>query len=227
MSKIYKMRIVFHWADQAEGRLDSAAALRSMLLSGTLPFARGKQNKNLPRLAYGPSVKQGQFAAREYADIYLLESVSTQTVRTQLEEHQPSGFTLLEVKRVPYALAGVQQLAQVAVYGIEGNFTQPAAAKTFENYVTAEKVSAVCWSETGVRLVRDVKPFLLGARMLGPQQAELSLCSVQGKWLNPLEVLQGWSGANTPLDAQRIEQTFKITRQGLYWQDSQQHLHLI
>ena len=63
-SKIYKMRIVFHLAPDAPGRADLVETLRTMIQKSRLPFARAKQNHTLPRIAYGPGIKRGQFAAR-------------------------------------------------------------------------------------------------------------------------------------------------------------------
>ena len=76
-SKIYKMRIVFHLAPDAPGREDVVGLLRTLVQKSGLPFARAKQNPKAPRIAYGPGIKRGQFAAREYVDIYLFSCLGS------------------------------------------------------------------------------------------------------------------------------------------------------
>ena len=220
------MRIVFRWDESAPQRQDSLGALREIVLASGLPFAHAKQNPHVARLVYGPSVKRGELAAREYADIYLLSSVSSEQVRTALAQHSLPGFTLLEVQRVPYTLAGVQQLASAVKYQAEGDFS--SAPQTLENYVAAARLESVYRAANGMSLLRDMKPYVVSAKTVGPQRIEFLLRSIKEKWMNPLDLLYGWLGIEkSSLEADKTDERFKIIRQGLYWQDSQNVLHLI
>ena len=221
------MRIVFRLDPELSGNVDKAELLRKVILSSGLHYARAKQQPRVPRIAYGPSLKRGQRALREYADIYLLTSVPAEEVRAKLEACKPEGLTLLQVSRVPYALAGVAQLASTAVYRVEGNFEDFSPQQTLENYVSSARLEVTCRAANGMCLTKDIKPFVLNAVTLSPQQIELTITRVGEKWISPLEVIYGWLGVeNAPAEGMADER-FLITRQGLYWQDSQQNLHLI
>ena len=120
--KIYKIRVVFRWLKNQADR-NTFNAVRKMVLTAGLPFEPAKVNKNWPRLAYGPSPALGQRAEREYLDIYLQKSIAAEEVQSALEKAAPSGLELLSVRRVPYPLPSVQNLAAAARYRVEGNFS--------------------------------------------------------------------------------------------------------
>ncbi len=226
-SKIYKMRIVFHLAADAPGRADTVGMLRTWILKSGLPFARAKQNPKAPRIAYGPGIKRGQFAAREYADIYLFTSVRASKARARLESCKPQGLTVLEAKRIPFALAGVQQLASVAVYEVQGDFASYHPQQTLENYVASSRLEVTRTAPSGLRLATDIKPFVRSARMLDNRRIELTLNRVDERWIGPLELIRAWLGEDFPAGDDAADARFTIIRQGLYWVDSQDTLHLI
>ena len=199
-----------------------------MIRKSRLPFARSKQNPKVPRIAYGPSVKRGQFATREYVDIYLFTSVSAQEARTRLEACKPQGFTFLDCQRIPFTLAGVQQLASVAEYEVQGDFTSYAPKQTLENYVSSSRLEITRPAPNGLRLTVDVKPFVREVCMLSKTCAKLTLNRVDERWLSPLELIGAWLGKETDPAGENAEQErFTIIRKGLYWQDGQNNLHLI
>lgn len=225
-SKIYKMRIVFSMA-QSNSSGDKVALLRRLLVQSNVPFAPARQNPRAPRVAYGPAVKQGETALREYADIYLTEPTDADVLRKRLEENKPAQLTILEVKRVPYALAGVQQLAGLARYRVEGNFEAFSPKQTLENCVLSARLEVICLAPNGMRLTTDLKPFVAGARTLGPKAVEITLRQVEDKCISPLDVIYAWLGLKSPSYPLEADERFNITREGLYWQDSQGNLHLI
>ena len=227
-SKIYKMRIVFHLSADAPGRADIAGLLRTMILKSGLPYARAKQNFKVPRIAYGPCVKRGQYAAREYVDIYLFTSVSVQKARTRLEACKPKGLTFLDCQRIPFTLAGVQQLASVAAYEVQGDFASYEPKQTLENYVSSPRLEVMRQTPDGSRLTTNIKPFVRLARMLDATHVELILNRVDERWLSPLEFISAWLGKEINLASESTgDERFTIIRQGLYWQDGQNNLHLI
>ena len=226
-SKIYKMRIVFHLPADAPGRADLVGTLRTWVQKSGLPFARAKQNFKVPRLAYGPSVKRGQFATREYVEIYLFTSVRAQKARERLERCKPQGLTILDAKRIPFALAGVQQLASVVVYEVQGDFASYHPQQTLENYIASSRLESTRLAANGLRLTMDMKPFVRGARMLDASRAELTLSRVDERWISPLEVISAWLGEDFSAGENTADTRFTIIRQGLYWVDSQNNLHLI
>lgn len=227
-SKIYKMRIVFHLAADAPGRADVVETLRTMIQKSRLPFARAKQNPKVPRIAYGPSVRRGQFATREYAELYFFTSVSVQKARARLEACKPQGFTFLDVQRIPFTMAGLQQLASVVVYEVQGDFVSYAPKQTLENYVSSSRLEIMRSAPGGLRLPTDIKPFIRTVRMLDATRAELTLNRVEDRWLSPLEIIGAWLGEeNIPASENAADTRFTIIRQGLYWTDSANNLHLI
>ncbi len=226
-SKIYKMRIVFHLAPDAPGQGDKVGLLRAWVAQSGLEFAPAKQNPRVPRIAYGPALKKGQQARREYVDIYLCRAATVCEARALLALCKPEGLSLLEVQRVPYALAGVQQLAGVAVYEVEGDFSAWAPTQPFENYVSSTRLERICHAANGMVFTTDLKPFVVSAQTLRPQRVQLTLQRVGEQWIDPLEVIYAWLGIELPVPQKPTDERFIVTRQGLYWQDSQQNLHLI
>ncbi len=221
------MRVVFHVAASV-AEADRVELLRNMIRTSGLVFAGAKQNRKEPRIAYGPGVKRGQFAQREYVDIYLFKSVSAIEAKTRLDAVKPQGVTILEVERVPYSLAGVQQLASVAAYEISGDFGTYVPKQTIENYVSSAQLTVTQQAPNGICLTKDIKLFVRGARTLAADKVELVLNRVGDKWINPCEVLQAWLGIEQYLASEEAaEERFRIIRKGLYWIDSQSNLHLI
>ena len=227
LPKIYKMRIVFRMAKSAE-RKSIFYAVREMVLASGLPYEPAKVNKNWPRLAYGPACALDVYAEREYLDIYLKESVPAPEVRRRLETSKPAALTLLAVSRVPYAMAGVADLAHGVKYRAEGNFTAFGPEQTLENYFTAARAEVVRRAENGLSLTFDVKPFVLEAQTLDAGSVCLMLAAKNGKQPNPFTVLGAWLGMEIPFpdDGFRIA-GINMIREGLYWQDSAGELHLI
>lgn len=222
------MRIVFSVSENSSKRQDTLNALRTMILHSGLDYMPAKVNARWPRLSYGPLLGRGQKARREYIDIYLKTSVSAEYAREQLEKSKPQGLNLLDVKRVPYALASVQQLAQAAIYVIKGDFAGYTPKQTIEKWATAARLEIVQQANNGMRVTTDIRPFVRSARSRGESQVELMLLPVKEKWINPLVCVYAWLGIeiSSPL-AELMDERFEIIREGLYWQDSAGNLHLI
>ena len=222
------MRIVFNMSENGPKRQDTLNIVRNMILHSGLNYMPAKVNAHWPRLSYGPSVGRGQIARREYIDIYLKTSVSAEYVREQLEKSKPKGMVLLDVKRVPYSLASVQQLACAAIYVVEGDFATYAPKQTIEKWAAAARLEVVEQASNGMRLTTDIRPFVRSARCNGEKQMELTLLPVEGKWINPLVCIYAWLEMEIlgPL-TELTDEHFNVIREGLYWQDSAGNLHLI
>lgn len=221
------MRIVFR------ARGNSVAdnifkAVREMILASGLPFEPAKMNAKWPRFSYGPSLPEHQKALREYVDIYLSTLVPAEEVQRKLQDAAPDNFSILDVRRVPYALPSVQNLAAAAIFSVEGNFEDFALEQTVENYFNAPKVEVVYQGKMGLKMTKNIKPYVKQAQMLSPGKMQLMLSCVDGKWIQPQEALAGFLGIEIP--SQQSAWTvdgFTFTREGLYWQDCQGELHLI
>ena len=226
-SKIYKMRIVFR--TRAKNAAENVfKAVREMILASGLPFEPAKMNAKWPRFSYGPSLPEQYRSLREYVDVYLSALVPAEEVKRKLENVAPQGLVILEVRRVPYALPSVQNLATAAIFSVEGNFEQFALEQTVENYFNAPKVEVVYQGKMGLKMVKNIKPYVLRAQMLSPGKMQLTLSCVDGKWIQAEEALAGFLGIEIPLEPSApLVDGFTFTREGLYWQDSQGELHLI
>ena len=225
--KIYKMRIVFRARE--ESATDNVfKAVREMILASGLPFEPAKVNAKWPRFSYGPSLPEHQRALREYVDVYLSTLVPAKEVQRKLEEVAPEGWAILEVRRVPYALPSVQNLATAAIFSVEGNFEDFALEQTVENYFNAPRVEVVYVGENGLTITKDIKPYVLNAKKITPHSLQLTLACVEGKWIQPQEALAGLLGREIPFSQEAwTVDGFTFIREGLYWQDSQGALHLI
>lgn len=227
-SKIYKMRVVFCVSEDGPNRSETLDAVRTMVLHSGLNYMPAKTNAHWPRLSYGPLVGRGQTARREYIDIYLRKFVSVQDVRKHLEQSKPQGVHLIDVKRVPYSLASLQQLATAAVYTIEGEFASFKPKQTIEEQIAQTRFDAQQQTSNGMHFTTDLHPFVRSARSLGEQRIELTLVPVAEKWMNPLVCVYAWLGIEItgPLET-LTDERFKIIREGLYWQDGAGDLHPI
>ena len=225
--KIYKIRIVFRWLkNQAEK--NTFNAVRKMVLTAGLPFEPAKVNKNWPRLAYGPSPALGQRAEREYLDIYLQKSIATEEVHRALEEAAPKGLELLDVRRVPYPLPSVQNLAAAARYRVEGDFFLYQPGRKLEEFLNSGRVEVTFRAENGLSCVKDIQPFVGPCRTISSKVVSLTVLPVQGKWINPEEVIAAWLDLEIPAGEENFTvEGLTFIREGLFWQDSQGEFHLI
>lgn len=221
------MRIVFRTREKSAAE-NVFKAVREMILASGLPFEPARLNAKWPRFSYGPSLSVYHRALREYVDVYLSTLVPAKEVQRKLEDVAPDGFSILEVRRVPYALPSVQNLAAAAIFSVEGNFEDFALEQTVENYFNAPKVEVVYQGKMGLKLTKDIKPYVRQARMLSPRKMQLTLSCVDGKWIQPEEALAGLLGIEIPVqEGAWTVDGFTFTREGLYWQDGQGELHLI
>ena len=227
--KIYKMRIVFRWMEnQAENR-NVFNAVRKMVLDSGLPYEPAKVNKNWPRLAYGPAPAQEQRAEREYLDIYLREHCSEEGVRQALQQAAPKGLELLQVDRVPYPLPSVQSLAAAVRYRVKGDFSPYiSAGRKIKDWAGKGDLFVVLRAENGTVCQQDITPFVWEAKTLSPEEIELTLAGIDGKWTPPQWVVAAWLGEEVPFQGGScLPEDMMFIRQGFYWKDSQGELHLI
>lgn len=225
--KIYKIRVVFRWLKNQADR-NTFNAVRKMVLTAGLPFEPAKVNKNWPRLAYGPSPALGQRAEREYLDIYLQKSIAAEEVQSALEKAAPSGLELLSVRRVPYPLPSVQNLAAAARYRVEGNFSSYQPGRKLEEFLSPGRVEITRRAENGLSCVKELSAHIGLCRTISPEVVSLTVLSVQGKWINPEEIIAAWLGLEVPAGEENFTvEGLTFIREGLFWQDSQGEFHLI
>ena len=227
MSKIYKMRIVFHADAFAWKGVNVFNAVRKMVLDSGLPVEPAKVNKSWPRLSYGPSVSQGQQAEREYLDIYLRSFVPAADVKQLLAKVAPNGLDIITVERVPYPLPSVQNLATAARYLVQGDFSRlNVSGRKWETFCSAGQILITRRAENGLVVTLDAAPYLVDAALRAPNEILCTLQRVQDKWMRPEWLIAAWLGVEIPAR----EETFTldgicVTRQCLLWRDSQGELH--
>lgn len=215
------MRIVFCWAGNDSGGRDGLSLLRERILQSGLPFAPAKGSGSCPRVSYGPAAGREIRTEREYADIYLKQDVPSGELQKRLSD-PATGLDVLEVTRVPYAFASVQDLATAAVYRVEGNLEGYSSRPSAQDYFSALQIKITRTLPNGMTWMVDVKPYIRSVQMFGSQSIRLTLQCVEGKWTNPQELVAAWLGV-IPSELSGIQ----IIREGLYWQDSAGELHLI
>lgn len=222
------MRIVFRFVKKTGGQSNVFNAVRKMVLSSGLPFEPAKVNANWPRLAYGPAPAQGQRAEREYLDIYLRQPVAVDEVRRALAAAAPEGVEICAVTRVPYPLPSVQNLAAAARYRIRGDFGSLGAGRKLEEFVNEARVEVTRRAENGLAFVTDAKPYILSAETAAPDEAVLTLVSVQDKWIKPEWIVAAWLGLDIPAGDEAFSvDGVTVTRECLLWKDSQGLFHPI
>ena len=225
--KIYKMRIVFRWNDGETEHPHALRGIKRMVLDSGLPYEPSKFVQSLPRLAYGPALAKGQRAEREYLDIYLREHCSEEEVCRCLQQAAPAGLDLLQVKRVPYPLPSVQNLAAAARYRVKGNFGLLApSGRKIEEWAGKGNLFVIQRAENGMVYQKEITPFVLEAKTLSPDEVSLTLACVNGKWITPQWVIAAWLGKDlsTQEDAFAEDEIIFI-RECFCWEDSQGELH--
>lgn len=223
--KIYKMRIVF----TVSGSWDHKrifAALRNMVLRSGLPFEPAKVNKNWPRLAYGPALGYRQVSSGEYADLYFSSPVKEEAAMSALSK-AAAGITVLHVKRVPYALPSVSQLAEVMQYTVEGDFSKYSPLKPLEAFFGGEHIYLTVQAPNSMTVQQDLKPFVLSVRKAGADRLELLLQRHLDKTTKPEYLLAAWLGITVPAEAEFTIEGLKFTREELYWRDGKGTLRVI
>ncbi len=226
--KIYKMRIVFHVVKKTAGTANVFNAVRKMVLASGLPFEPAKVNANWPRLSYGPAPALGQRAEREYLDIYLQNKTAEEEVRSALIKAAPQGLEIVSVKRVPYPLPSVQNLAAAARYRLQGNFASFENGRKLEDFVNAARVEVTRRAVNGLACVTDAKPYIVSAEVTSPDEAVLTLACVQGKWVKPEWIVAAWLGLEIPAEDEEFSvDGVTVTRECLLWRDSEGLFHPI
>lgn len=221
------MRIVFSWLQKPEN-INVFNAVRKMVLSAGLPFEPAKVNKNWPRLAYGPAPAQGQQAEREYLDIYLQTPLSADEVRRSLQAVAPKGMELLQVERVPYPLPSVQNLAAAARYRVKGDFVPYHPGRKLEDFLAGGRICVARIAANGMRYEKDLSEYVGPAETIAPNEVVFTLRSVEGKWIQPQELIAAWLGIELPAEDEAPTVAGLIfIREGLFWQDCEGNLHIM
>ncbi len=202
------------------------AALRNMVLRSGLPFEPAKVNKNWPRLAYGPALGYGQFSLGEYADLYFSSPVKEEAALSALSKVS-AGLTVLHVKRVPYALPSVSQLAEVMQYAVEGDFAQYTPDKPLEAFFGGAHIYLTVQAVNAITVQQDLKPFVLSVKQVRADRLELLLQRHQEKTAKPEHLLAAWLNMTVPAEAEFTIEGLKFTREELYWRDGKGKLHVI
>lgn len=196
------------------------SALRDMVLGSGLPFEPAKVNKNWPRLAYGPALGYRQYSLGEYADLYFSAPVKEADAQAALEKTAPAGVRVLRVRRVPYALPSVSNLAEVAKYAAEGNFDAYNPERPAEEFFGGKDISVTEQAPNGMSVRRNLKPFVLSVQRPRPDRLELLLQRYQDKTAKPEYAVAAWLNVPVPAGTEFTLQHIKFTREALYWRDA-------
>ena len=224
--KIYKMRVVFTVPDGWDHKR-IFAGLRNMVLRSGLPFEPAKVNKNWPRLAYGPVLGYGQYSLGEYADLYFSSSVKEEAALSALTQAAGNGMQILHIKRVPYALPSVSQLAEVMQYGVEGDVLRYSPSQPIDAFFGGKHIYLTVQAPNGLTVQQDIKPYIVSVKQVRTDKLELLLQRYQDKTTKPEYVLAAWLGMAVPAEAEFTLDHLKFTREELYWRDSEGALHII
>ncbi len=224
--KIYKIRIRFIVAGAWDHKR-IFAALRNMVLNSKLPFEPAKVNKSWPRLAYGPALGYAQYSLGEYADLYFSSFVKEEDALVALAQAAPKGVKLLQVKRIPYALPSVNNLAEVTKYGVEGNFAQYSPAREAEVFFAGNHILATASAVNGMTVQQDLKPFILSVKQVRPDRLEIWLQKCGDKSAKPEHAVAAWLGVSVPAESEFTLEGLKFIREGLFWRDTDGNLHAV
>lgn len=220
------MRVVFSVASYCDHK-SIMTILREMILASGLPFEPAKVNKNWPRLAYGPALGYRQYSLGEIADLYFSAPVKETDAQAALVRSAPDGVRVLRVRRVPYALPSVSNLAEVMQYSVQGDFSFYTPASCAEEFFRKKRICVSVVADNGMNLEQDLKPFILRVTQPQPDKIELLLQKHGGKTTKPEYVIAAWLQVPVPSAEEFTLSELKFTREALYWRDSVGELHVI
>jgi len=224
--KIYKMRIVFTVADEWDHKR-IFSDLREMVLRSGLPFEPAKVNKNWPRLAYGPVLGYKQQSRGELADLYFSAPVKEADTQAALSKSAPDGVRVLRVRRVPYALPSVSNLAEVMQYSVQGDFSFYTPACCAEEFFRGKHIYVKVEAANGMSVQQDMKPFILRVRQPQKDKIELFLQKCGDKSAKPEQVIAAWLNVPVPAETEFTLSKLNFIREKLYWRDSNGTLHAL
>lgn len=224
--KIYKMRIAFTVPDGWDHKR-IFSVLRNMVLRSGLPFEPAKVNKNWPRLAYGPVLGYGQYSLGEIADLYFTAPVTQADAQAALSNSAADGVRVLRVRRVPYALPSVSNLAEVMKYSVQGDFSIYTPAGCAEEFFRKKQIYVTVEASNGMNLQQDLKPFILSVTQPQNGKLELLLQRHDTKTTKPEYVVAAWLQVKVPAEEEFTLPKLKFTREALYWRDSAGELHAL
>jgi hypothetical protein len=76
--------------------------------------------------------------------------------------------------------------------------------------------------------VKDIQPFVGPCCTISPNVVSLTVLPVEGKWINPEEIIAAWLALEIPAgDEIFTVEGLTFIREGLFWLDSQGEFHLI
>ena len=201
--------------------------LREMVLRSGLPFEPAKVNKSWPRLAYGPALGYKQYSLGEVADLYFSAPVKETDAQAALVKSALDGVRVLCVRRVPYALPSVMNLAEVMQYSVQGDFSFYTPANCAEEFFRKQHIYVSVVADSGMSLQRDLKPFILSVTQPQPDKLELLLQKHADKMAKPEHVIAAWLNIPVPAAEEFTLSELKFTREKLYWRDGEGKLHAI
>ena len=201
--------------------LDQIRALRDIAAASGLDCMPAKHGRTqVPKMAFGPALSSGYESRCEYADLYLAQPCKEDVVKVKLAAVQSEALALLSVKRVPVFFPSIEACVSAAGYLIEADFKVGFSQDTVDAFFARGSVPYEKVKSSGAVEIIDVRPLVLSAELdAAAGTLRLALKMEPGKNVKPEAALNVIAGREIKIN--------RVTREELYWLDSQGRLEVI
>jgi radical SAM-linked protein len=208
----YRYRIEFARRSPANelSHLKHINCVRNMVVFAGLEYVPLKLNKpDLPRISFGPALTVGYESTCEYADIYLKNPVDSVILSDKISAVAKAGYSVMEIKRIPYHFPSIEALVNIAEYDIKTGFE--LNSKAVEKFLNMPEISIKKIEPSGEEKILNAKPIIMSMKMHSPNLLNMMFEFGPGKSLRPDLVVEKLTGRSD----------FEVLRKQLYWKNSQ------
>jgi radical SAM family uncharacterized protein/radical SAM-linked protein len=195
--------------------LEQIEVFRRAIRRSKLPIAfTGGFSPNI-KASYGLPLSVGQESLSEYIDLYLIEKVSLEEIKDNISKVLPSGFNLLDVKRVPLYFPSIDSLINAAEFKV---YNARISQGKIISFLDRDKIIVTKEKKKIIKEI-NIRP-LIKSIFIDGNDIDLILSFNREQFIKPEIVLKELYG-------DKIEaQNFLIERSALYIETSDGAIHM-
>jgi radical SAM-linked protein len=206
----YRYRVKFGRRRPANmlSHLKHINCVRNIVISASLEYVPLKPKKlDLPKISFGPALTVGYESTCEYADIYLKNPISNTVLFEKISDAAQVGYSVIEIKRIPYHFPSVEALVNIAEYDIKTGFELVSDA--VEKFLNMPEIFIKKIKSSGEEKILNAKPLILSMKAYLANHINLLLEFGPGKNIKPHLIIENLTSKSD----------ISVLRKNLYWKN--------